>query len=208
MKNILIINAHHPYPGVSEGKLNAALVDKAKEVLSAQGYDIRITESAKEYDVQQELDNHMWADAVLLQTPVNWMGVSWSFKKYMDEVYSSGMEGQLCNFDGRSRSHPKGAKANYGGGGTLNGTKYMMSLTFNAPEAAFNDPDEYLFQGKSVDDLFFPQHMNFRFFAMEPLPTFVCYDVMKDPHIEDDFKRFETHLKEHFPSTKESQSAA
>ena len=42
--------------------------------------------------------------------------------------------------------------------------KYMLSLTFNAPKEAFNNVNEYLFQGKNVDDLFFPMHMNFRFF--------------------------------------------
>ena len=73
-----------------------------------------------------------------------------------------------------------------------------LSLTFNAPKEAFNNPDEYLFQGKSVDDLFFPQHMCFRFFGMRKIPTFVCYDVMKNPQVESDFIRLENHLKEYF----------
>lgn len=207
MKNIFIINTHHPYPGISEGKLNKAFVDKAHETLKELGYEVRVTNSAQDYDIAQELENHQWADAVILQVPVNWMGVPWSFKKYMDEVYSSGLEGQLCHHDGRSRSHPKGPKFGYGSGGTLTGKKYMMSLTFNAPIEAFDNKDEYLFQGRSVDELFFPQHMNFRFFGMEALPTYACYDVLKDPQIEDDFKRFEEHLKTHFPKVKAAQAA-
>ena len=74
----------------------------------------------------------------------------------------------------------------------------MLSLTFNAPAEAFNAPDEYLFQGKSVDDLFFPAHMNFRFFGMEPMKTFACHDVMKNPEIERDFERLEDHLNDQF----------
>ena len=74
----------------------------------------------------------------------------------------------------------------------------MLSLTFNAPKQAFDNPSEYLFQGKSVDDLMFPMHMNFRFFGIEALPTFTCFDVMKNPNIEDDFTRFEHHLNTHF----------
>jgi modulator of drug activity B len=74
----------------------------------------------------------------------------------------------------------------------------MLSLTFNAPKNAFDDPDQYLFRGRSVDDLFFPMHMNFRFFAMQPLDTFVCYDVLKNPDIENDLVRFEAHLNKHF----------
>jgi modulator of drug activity B len=110
----------------------------------------------------------------------------------MDEVYTAGMGGDLCVGDGRTEQEPK---KNYGAGGTLTGKKYMLSLTFNAPKEAFDDKDEYLFQGKGVDDLFFPMHMNFRFFGMEPLETFVCYDVMKNADVENDFKRFADHIE-------------
>jgi modulator of drug activity B len=37
-------------------------------------------------------------------------------------------------------------------------------------------------------------HMNFRFFGMEAMDTFACYDVLKNPDIENDFVRFEAHL--------------
>ena len=187
---MLIINAHHYYP-FSEGKLNQTLIEKAQELLSTKGHEIRIVKSDEEYDVTEQLENHRWADIILLQSPVNWMGVPWKFKKYMDEVYTAGMGGELCNGDGRSSQAPK---ENYGAGGTLQGKKYMLSLTFNAPEEAFGNDAEYLFQGKSVDDLFFPMHMNFRFFAMEALPTFSCYDVMKDAQVENDLARYEEHL--------------
>ncbi|NLS12071.1 NAD(P)H-dependent oxidoreductase [Vibrio sp. SM6] len=190
MSNVLIINGHQPYP-FSEGKLNASLVELAERLLRARGYDIRITTVAQGWNIEQELENHQWADVVLLQTPTNWMTVPWLLKQYMDEVYTAGMGGALCNGDGRMPSEPK---AHYGEGGTLNGKRYMLSLTFNAPAEAFNDQNEYLFQGKSVDDLWFPIHMNFRFFGMQGLPTFACHDVMKNPEIESDLARFEAHI--------------
>ncbi len=74
----------------------------------------------------------------------------------------------------------------------------MLSLTFNAPKESFDDQDEFLFQGKGVDDLMFHMHANFRFFGMSALPTFACYDVMKNGDIENDFARFESHLNELF----------
>ena len=74
----------------------------------------------------------------------------------------------------------------------------MLSLTFNAPEDSFDDPEQFLFQGKSIDDLFFPMHMNFRFFGMEPLPTFASFDVMKNAQVENDLNRFRTHLQINF----------
>ena len=33
---------------------------------------------------------------------------------------------------------------------------------------------------------------------MKPLPTFACYDVMKNANIENDFKRLDKHLQEVF----------
>jgi modulator of drug activity B len=147
------------------------------------------------WDVGEELDKHTWADCIILQSPVNWMGVPWIFKQYMDEVYTAGMDGTLCDGDGRTAQIPK---QNYGAGGTLANKEYMLSLTFNAPAEAFNDPDEYLFAGKGVDDLFFPMHMNFKFFGMRALPTFACFDVMKNAQIERDMRRFSEHLSAHF----------
>lgn len=194
MSNILIINAHHYYP-FAEGRLNKSLVEKAEQKLRDKGHAIRITTVDQDWNIETELANHQWANVVLVQTPVNWMGVPWTFKKYMDDVYTAGMGGALCNGDGRSEDAPK---KNYGAGGTLKGKKYMLSLTFNAPREAFDDSNEYLFQGKSVDDLFFPMHMNFRFFGMEPLKTFACYDVMKNADIENDFIRFDAHLDDQF----------
>ena len=194
MKHVLIINAHQPYDNISQGSLNSALVTQATELLESANLIVKHTASADGYDVASEIEKHQWADLVILQSPVNWMGVPWSFKKYMDEVYSAGMGGQLCQGDGRRSQEPT---KHYGAGGTLTGTKYMLSLTFNAPKEAFNTADEYLFQGKTVDDLWFPQHMNFRFFGMEGLPTFACYDVMKNPDIANDFSRFEAHIRAH-----------
>jgi len=194
MKKILIINAHQYYP-YSEGKLTKALIERMEKQLKAKNYQIQITNIMDEYDSTLEVEKHIWADIIIMQSPVNWMGLPWMGKKYIDEVYSNGMMGKLCAGDGRNSLEPK---KNYGSGGVLKGKQYMLSLTFNAPKEAFNDSSEYLFQGKSVDDLWFAQHMNFRFFGMEPLETFVCYDVMKNPEIENDFKRLEKHLDKVF----------
>ncbi|BDD11695.1 flavodoxin (plasmid) [Fulvitalea axinellae] len=202
MKNILIINAHQKYP-FAEGRLNASLVEKSRTFFESRGDNVKITTMEDEIDIESEVEKHVWADVIMIQTPAYWMGVPWAFKKYMDEVYSTGTMGKLCDNDGRTSKEPK---KNYGSGGQLKDTKYMLSITFNAPEEAFNDPEEYLFQGKSVDDLFFPLHMCMRFFAAEALPTFVCYDVIKNPEVENDFLRFDNHLNGLFKERLESRT--
>ena len=195
MSRVFIINGHQPYP-FAKGELNAAFVERARKHLAAAGHEVRVTDVAKGYDVEQEVGNHQWADIVIMQVPANWMGVPWSFKKYMDEVYTAGMDGRLTVGDGRNADAPK---ANYGMGGSLAGTKYMLSLTFNAPREAFDDPSEPFFAGRSVDDLMLPTHLNAKFFGMEQLPTFAAFDVMKNPDIDGDFARFDAHLYQLFP---------
>lgn len=194
MKKAFVINGHHYY-SFSKGALNKEIARRIKEQLSNKGYEIKYTHVDDGWDVETELEKHMWADVIILQSPINWMTVSWMMKKYMDEVYSAGMQGQLCQGDGRSKENPDGA---YGSAGTLGSTKYMISLTTNAPRDAFDNPNDFLFQGKSIDDLWMPMHINFRFFGMKQIPTFACYDVLKNPDIENDFKRLQEHINKYF----------
>ena len=193
MSKVLIINAHQYY-SFSEGKLNATLVDVASSILIEKGHEVKTVTMTDSIDVEAQLALHQWADVVLLQSPINWMGVPFSFKRYMDEVYIAGMGGAMCNGDGRNQDDPK---SGYGTGGTLKDTKYMMSLTFNAPEESFNNSEEF-FNGKSVDDLMFPMHMNFKFFGMTAMPTIACFDVMKNADIDTDLARFKAHISTHF----------
>lgn len=198
MKRIFIINGHQPYP-FAKGRLNASFVDQAKAILTDRGYEVRVTEVAKGWDIDEEIANTRWADAVLMQFPVNWMSMPWSLKKYMDEVYTAGMDGRLCAGDGRSRENPS---LQYGTGGTLTQTQYMLSLTFNAPQASFGNASQIFFEGKSVDDLMWPMHLNFKFFGMQALPTFSAHDVMKNPDVDQDFARFRRHINQNFPEVR------
>ncbi|MHA7856721.1 MAG: NAD(P)H-dependent oxidoreductase [Henriciella sp.] len=195
MSKIYIINGHQPYP-FAKGELNRTLVSRAAMHLENSGHEVRITAVADGYDVEQEIANHQWADTVIMQFPVNWMGAPWPFKKYMDEVYTAGMDGRLCAGDGRTAEAPK---SDYGLGGTLKNTTYMLSVTLNAPAEAFDNPNETFFAGGSLDDLLRPMHLNAKFFGMTALPTFAAYDVMKNADIEADLNRFEAHLRDVFP---------
>ena len=197
LNKIFIINAHVLWQGISPGKLNKSLVEKATTILENKGYSIKtINIDEENWNINQEIENHEWADYLLIQSPVNWFGFPWKMKKYMDEVYTAGMAGRLCNGDGRTRKDPT---KQYGTGGTQYGKQYMISLTFNAPKQCFDDENQYLYQGKGVEDLMLPIHANYKFHGMKGLPTFACYDVIKNPNIENDFIRFEKHLNQYFP---------
>jgi modulator of drug activity B len=70
----------------------------------------------------------------------------------------------------------------------------MLSLTWNAPEAAFSDANQTLFGQRSVDDVFVLNTANYKFCGMEILPSFSCHDVLKAPNIENDTARLRKHL--------------
>ena len=49
MPNVLLINAHQPYP-FSEGRLNQTLIDMAREHLESNGYSTTLTTMTDDWD--------------------------------------------------------------------------------------------------------------------------------------------------------------
>lgn len=194
MKKVLLINGHQRYEGFAEGRLNQTLIDTAQDLLNTMGHETRTTIVEQGYEITDELEKYHWAEMVFVQTPVYWMSVPYLFKKYIDEVYTAGLGKVLCKDDGRTRSD---LSKKYGSGGLLWGKKYMISTTWNAPMEAFEDPNQF-FEGKGVDGIFMWLHKNYQFFGMEPLPSFSCHDVLKNPDVENDLKRFKQHLDQIF----------
>lgn len=193
MKNILIINAHQFYEGISTGRLNNTMADIIKEEMEKQGYLVKQTAIEHGYDIAEEVQKHLWADLIILQSPVFWFGMPWIYKKYIDEVFTAGMmQGAFITGDGRTREDPT---KQYGTGGLLQGKQYMLSLTWNAPKEAFGDKQQQLFNGKTVDDVFVTNTANYKFCGMDILPSFSSYDVMKQPDIEGDISRLREHLR-------------
>lgn len=194
MKKVLIINAHQFYEGISSGKLNNYLVDVIQEEMEKAGCTVQRTSIEQGYDINEEVQKHLWADIIILQSPVYWFGTPWIYKKYVDEVFTAAMlSGNFITGDGRTREAPT---KQYGTGGTLQGKKYMVSLTWNAPQEAFGNKDQLLFSGKTVDDVFVQNTANYKFCGVEVLPCFSCYDVFKNPQIDTDIERLRKQLAE------------
>nr|WP_286313820.1 NAD(P)H-dependent oxidoreductase [Turicimonas muris] len=49
-----------------------------------------------------------------------------------------------------------------------------------------------------MDGVLLPVHKAFQFLGMKPLPSFMANDVLKNPTLEEDTKRFKEHLKKVF----------
>ena len=192
MKNVLIINAHQFFEGISSGRLSRSMVGLIREEMEVRGYEVRQTEIETGYDIDTEVKKHLWADFIFLQSPVYWFGTPWIYKKYVDEVFTAGMFQQsFLTGDGRTRDDPK---KQYGTGGKMHGKKYMLSLTWNAPREAFGNKNQVLFEGKTVDDVFVSNTANYKFCGAEVLPSFSCHDVVKQADIEGDIARLREHL--------------
>lgn len=106
MKKALVINAHQKYEGWAEGKLNQLFAQVAISKLESLGFEVKTTVVDEGYDANQEVDKHLWADVVIVQTPLYWMSAPWTFKKYIDEVFNAGLGTKLAASDGRTRKDP------------------------------------------------------------------------------------------------------
>ncbi|QZY81326.1 NAD(P)H-dependent oxidoreductase [Klebsiella sp. CTHL.F3a] len=188
MSNILIINGAKSF-NFARGELNELYVNTANEVLSHLGHTISVTRADSNFDPQNEISKILNSDILIYQMPGWWMGEPWTVKKWIDEVFTEG-HGSLYESDGRTRSD--GSKK-YGSGGLLQNKKYMLSLTWNAPLEAFNDPEQF-FEGVGVDGLYLHLHKANQFLGMRSLPTFITNDVVKSPDVENEIRLFSDHL--------------
>ncbi|MEF9678013.1 NAD(P)H-dependent oxidoreductase [Pectobacterium aroidearum] len=192
MQNILLIDAGKSFAH-SKGELNHTLTEVAASFLRDKGHDVRMTVVDSGYDIEQEIQNYLWADTIIYQMPGWWMDTPWILKKYIDDVFTAG-HGSLYASDGRSRSD---ASKKYGSGGLLQGRKYMLSLTWNAPLEAFDDPEQF-FHGVGVDGVYLPFHKANQFIGLSPLPTFICNDVIKAPDVPAYLANYRQHLDKLF----------
>src|SRR6478735_11409663 len=151
-RKVLLINSHLTYPNWTEGTLNNAFYQAAKDFFTSTSIEVLETTIEDGYNPQEEVQKHLEADIVILQMPVNWFGAPWIYKKYVDEVFNSGLTTKtLLEGDGRARQDPS---RQYGTGGKMQGKKFMVSATWNAPREAFDNPDGVLYRGKGTADLF------------------------------------------------------
>lgn len=192
---VLLINTHHGYPGWSEGGLNRTVHQAARDFFTGRGDEVLQTIVDDGYDLAEEEAKHLAADLVILQTPANWFGAPWTWKKYVDEVFNHALgTGSMLSGDGRTRSD---LTRPYGSGGKMQGRKFMVSSTWNAPAAAFDNPENPVFVGRSLADALGEITATYRFCGYEILPEFAILDVFKNPTIEADLEAYAKHLEQY-----------
>ena len=195
-KKVLLLNTHLTYSNWSEGTLNNSFVQKAKDFFESKSFEVLETKVEEGYNPEEEVEKHLQADIVILQTPVNWFGAPWIYKKYVDEVFNSGLNNQKFLLgDGRTRED---ITKQYGTGGKMQGKKFMICATFNAPNESFDNPSQTLLQGKGTADLFLNITSNYKFCGVEIIDGFNCFDIFKDGDIAKDLENYPKYLEKKF----------
>ncbi|OHX68273.1 NAD(P)H-dependent oxidoreductase [Flammeovirga pacifica] len=194
MKKVLVINGSQKFMH-SKGALNIAISKFSVDYLTNHpGVEVQFTHIDNKYDVEEEVAKFVWADVIIYHTPIWWFSIPFNFKKYLDEILTNG-EGKIYNSDGRHRVEPK---LHYGTGGLLKGKEYILTTSWNAPEEAFTLENEF-FEGHSVDQgPMFGFHKMNQFIGLNNAFSYHFYDVMKDPHIEENLEEYKGLLDQYF----------
>jgi modulator of drug activity B len=93
--------------------------------------------------------------------------------------------------DGRTNEDPT---KQYGTGGNLWGKKFMVCATWNAPAEAFDNPENKLFEGKGLTDIFLPITSNYHFCGYEIIDSYNCFDIFSRSDLAKDLENYPAHL--------------
>ena len=195
-KKVLIIDAgglsvmRHDGLVKESGLLNDTFVNETIEFLKKHHDEYKVTKIRDGYKVDEEVAKYQWADVILYQSPMWWMGLPWQLKKYIDEVFCPKI---FYKDDGRSRDDPE---HNYGTGGLMQDKWYSLSMTTNAPAGAFVLEHEFFEHDPKGDKILFPFYKLHDFVGMKKLPTFWAHDVVKNPDLGSFVENYHVHLNE------------
>lgn len=174
--NIFIINAGQIFSH-SGGKFNNSLTNWTTAFFEKKGDSIRTFNINEDFDANAQVENFKWADIIIYHTPIWWFQVPNRFKYYIDEVFNEGHQNGMYFSDGRSRNNPA---INYGKGGLMQGKKYMVTTSWNAPDTAFTLEGEFFDQTGVDDGILFGFHKMNQFVGLERIPGFHFHDLEKN----------------------------
>lgn len=173
--NIFIINGGQTFAH-SGGMFNNTLTGWTVEVMKRKNFAYRVTNINDDFDPMMEVENFKWADIVIYHTPIWWFQLPNRFKRYLDEVFTAGHNNGIYRNDGRSRKNPD---VNYGTGGLMQGKRYMLTTSWNAPQTAFTLEGEF-FDRHTVDEVLFGFHKMNQFVGMKRIEGFHFHDLEKN----------------------------
>lgn len=134
-------------------------------------------------DIREEQEKLAWADTLVFQFPLWWMGPPAILKGWFDRVFTQGFAFGVKDAEGNARR--------YGDGG-LAGKRATVITSVGARSSSFGPRGIH----GHVDEVLFPlHHGTFWYTGMEALPPFVVYGA--DRLTEEEYAPYEAQLRDH-----------
>lgn len=165
--------------------------------------EVKVTDINDDYDVEEEVGKYVWADVIVYHTPVWWFNMPYKLKEYIDKVFTAGHENGIYRNDGRSRRSDN-PKLHYGTGGMLQGRRYMLTSSWNAPIEAFTVEGEF-FNQHDEDEVLMGLHKMNQFTGLQTIEGFHFHEMEKGvtpEKIEEDKAEYLAHLRKTFFSAR------
>ncbi|MBN8785112.1 MAG: NADPH quinone reductase MdaB [Sphingobacteriales bacterium SCN 48-20] len=201
MQKIFVINGgqHFAHSG---GAFNKTLTALDQSFFTTEnGFELQVTDINQPYDPAEEVAKYVWADTIIYHFPVWWFSMPNKLKEYIDVVFTAGHRNGMYYSDGRKSATPD---LHYGTGGLMQGRKYMVTTTWNAPETAFTLPGEFFNQTSVDDGVLFGFHRMNAFLSLEKIEGIHFHDLEKNvtqQQIDDYSGRYLRHLEQSFISS-------
>lgn len=196
MKKIFVINGGQQFAH-SGGKFNETLTNWTIDYFkNHEGTEVKTTNINEPYVLEEEVKKFVWADLIIYHTPVWWFQLPYKLKEYIDEVFTAGHQNGIYKSDGRSRSNDN-PKLHYGTGGLLQGRKYMLTTSWNAPIEAFTIEGEF-FNLHNEDEILIGVHKMNQFIGLTKVDGFHFHEMEKGvtpQKVEEDRVEYIKHLE-------------
>lgn len=147
MKNILIVTGHtHAKDSVGNKNIIATLKDKYP---NAEFDDLNALYSDYKIDVDKEKEKLLWADIIVIQSPLFWYSMTSLIMRWIEEVFEHGWA--------------------YGSKGhALDGKEIIIGITAGSTNEDYSDSGK---MGITIDEILKPYIVTFGFCRMNYLGT-------------------------------------
>ncbi len=173
---VFIINGGQQFAH-SGGRFNETVTGWTSDFFKEIGAEVQTTDINKPYLPEEEVKKYVWADLIIYHTPVWWFSLPYKLKEYIDIVFTAGHQNGIYESDGRSRKSDN-PKLHYGTGGLLQGRKYMLTTSWNAPIEAFTIKGEF-FDLHNEDEILIGAHKLNQFIGLTKVDGFHFHEMEK-----------------------------
>lgn len=157
MKNILVITGHtYANTSIANKKITSILKEKYPNAIFD---DLAALYPDYKIDVEKEKEKLLWADTIIIQSPLFWYSMTSLINRWVEEVFEHGWA--------------------YGSKGhALDGKEIILGITAGAVNEEFSEGGE----GVSVDEIIKPLRITFQFCRMNFLGTIFTGSILKTGH--------------------------